>query len=292
MAVTQSTLRSRFAPLLEALARGIGRHAIARNDGDGTPKAIMRAGIERNVKRVVQVYWTPFQVEFEGDCLGIHLDVPSPRRHWTECYVSPTQRNWVMCFYERADGDVELAYYRDYESPNDAIDGFFNLSSWYTLTATDLAWDDVAYEIGPELQWHEAHEAMAGKATSAALQESLKKSTILWMRWRHDGREYTMPVWYLLDNKTGSIYVLSGERQQTLPGAATIREADVIFRQKGKNIQVAEVPASVRVLEPGSEWDEIAEKIAEKRLNIPGLPEETARRWRDECVILELRLRA
>jgi predicted amidophosphoribosyltransferase len=34
----------------------------------------------------------------------------------------------------------------------------------------------------------------------------------------------------------------------------------------------------------------IAERIAEKRLNIPGLPEETARRWRDECVILQLDL--
>jgi hypothetical protein len=39
-------------------------------------------------------------------------------------------------------------------------------------------------------------------------------------------------------------------------------------------------------------WTEVANKIAEKRLNIPGLPEETARRWRDECVILELTLRS
>jgi hypothetical protein len=47
----------------------------------------------------------------------------------------------------------------------------------------------------------------------------------------------------------------------------------------------------VRVLAPGPEWDEVAEKIAEKRLNIPGLPEDTAKRWRDECVILEIKLR-
>lgn len=58
-----------------------------------------------------------------------------------------------------------------------------------------------------------------------------------------------------------------------------------------KNVRVAEVPASVRVLPPGPEWDEKAEKIAEKRLNIPGLPEETAKRWRDQCEILELTLR-
>ena len=64
-------------------------------------------------------------------------------------------------------------------------------------------------------------------------------------------------------------------------------------RWKGRNAQVAELPAGVRVIggdDPG--WTEVANKIAEKRLNIPGLPEETARRWRDECIILELTLRS
>jgi hypothetical protein len=89
------------------------------------------------------------------------------------------------------------------------------------------------------------------------------------------------------------IYVLSGERQQLLPGAERIRNCDVILRWKGQNAQVAELPASVRVIggdDPS--WTEVANKIAEKRLNIPGLPEETAIRWRDECVILELTLRS
>jgi hypothetical protein len=39
------------------------------------------------------------------------------------------------------------------------------------------------------------------------------------------------------------------------------------------------------------DWNEIADRVAEKRLNIPGLPEDTAQRWKDECVILELTLR-
>jgi hypothetical protein len=291
MSVTEPALARRFAPILEAVARGLGRYGVKpRSDGDAP--AVIRIRPERNVKRVVQVYWTPFQIEIEGECIGIHLDVPRPRRHWTECYVSSNQRNWVLCFLERADGDVELAYYRDYATQREAVDGFFNLSAWYTLTATDTEWSDVVYEIDPSVSWESHYEALAGTSTSAALQESLKKSTILWMRWNHSGREYTMPVWYVFDNKTGLIHVLSGERQQYLPGAQDIREADIIFRQKGKNIQVAEVPASVQALEPGPHWDEVAEKIAEKRLNIPGLPEETARRWRDECVILEIKLRA
>ena len=99
-----------------------------------------------------------------------------------------------------------------------------------------------------------------------------------------------MPVWFVYDNKKDKIHVLSGERQQMLPGADRMRECTVILRWKGKNARVAEIPASVRVEPLGSEWDRIAEKIAEKRLNIPGLPEETARRWRDECHILEITL--
>jgi len=85
--------------------------------------------------------------------------------------------------------------------------------------------------------------------------------------------------------------VLSGEREQTLPGAGQMREADVVLRWKGKNARVAELSANVRVIPPGEEWDTVAEKVAEKRLNVPGLPEDLARRWRDNCDLLELTLR-
>ena len=100
-----------------------------------------------------------------------------------------------------------------------------------------------------------------------------------------------MPLWFFYDGKAERIYVLSGEREQTLPSAERMRECDVILRWKGKNARVAEIPASVRVITPGDEWDAVAERLAEKRLNIPGLPEDTARRWRDECQLLELTLR-
>ena len=275
--------------ILELVARGIGRHSI--RGGDASGGAGLRVSLERDVKRVVQVYWTPFQVAIEGECIGLHLEVAEPRVHWTECYLSSDQTNWILCFLERPDGEIQLGYYENHESIDNAVDRFFSLSAWYTLTATDKSWDDVVYEIAPELEWSDHLKALAGASASAAVQESLKKSTIMWIRWRHDGVERTMPVWYVLDNKTGAIYVLSGERQQIIIGAESLRECDVILRQKGKNVQVAEIPASVRVVPEGPEWDEIAEKIAEKRLNIPGLPEATAKRWRDECIILELRLR-
>jgi hypothetical protein len=290
MAVVEPRLRDVAGPILEAVARGIGRHGVKSGDPVGA-SGVLRVETERDVKRVVQVYWTPFQVALEGDCIALYLEVAEPHVHWTECYLSVDQVNWVLCFHERPDGNIELSYYREYRDPIEAVDGFFALSSWYTLTATDKTWSDVVYQVGDGIDWSENLEVLAGASTNAAVQEALKKSTILWLRWRHDGIERTMPVWYLLDNKTGLIYVLSGERQQTLPGAESMRECDVILRQKGKNVQIAEIPASVRVVPLGDEWDEIAEKIAEKRLNIPGLPEETAKRWRDECVILQIRVR-
>jgi hypothetical protein len=241
---------------------------------------------------VIRAYWTGFEVNIPAECIGLHLEVAEPRVHWTECYLSNEYRNWVLCFHERDDGDVELSHYRDYATPSEAIRGFIDLSSWYTLTATDLTWADVAYQVGEGITWNEHAEALV-TGTGTAIQESLKKSTIMWLKWSTPQGEKSMPVWFVYDQKTGSIYVLSGERQQTIPGAASLREATVVLRWKGKNSQVAEIPADVRVLEKFTpEWDEIAEKIAEKRLNIPGLPEETAKRWRDECEILELKLRA
>lgn len=283
---------SRLAAIADDVARYIGRHGLGEGSTAGA-KAALRVEIEEDVKRIVQVYWTPFAAEIPGRCISLHLDVAEPTVHWGEAYLSPTARNWVFMFAERPDGEVQLAHYGDYATPDEAVEEFFKQASWYVLTATGKKWPDVTFEVGDGVPWGELQQNQAGAATSGAIQESLKKSTIFWMRWKTDGREVTMPVWYVFDQKAGRIYVLSGERQQSLPGAERIRECDVILRWKGKNSSVAELPAQVRVITGADpEWTEIADKIAEKRLNIPGLPEDTARRWRDECVILELALGA
>jgi hypothetical protein len=291
MAATEQTLAAGLAPILDEVARAIGRHNVKSGEAAGG-SAVLRITVENNVQRVVQVYWTGFQATIPGDSIALHLEVAEPRVHWAEAYLSPHSTNWVFCFHERPnDGDIELTYYREYANYEGAIEGFFNLSGWYVLTATDKTWEDVSYSTSEEVGWSEEHLSRSGTSTSAAVQESLKKSTILWMRWRHEGQTYQMPVWFLFDNKTSKIYVLSGEREQTLPGAAQMREADVVLRWKGKNARVAELSANVRVIPPGEEWDAVAEKVAEKRLNVPGLPEDLARRWRDTCDLLELTLR-
>lgn len=290
MVTTERAHSTRLSPILDEVARQLSRHGVKEGAAAGS-RAALRITHEENVRRVIQVYWTAFEANIPGSSVGLHLEVAEPRVHWAEGYLSPDFHNWVFCFHERpTDGEIQLAYHREFATPAEAVEGFFNLSSWYVLTATDSTWADVAYEIGPDIDWNEQRQRLSGTSTSAAVQESLKKSTILWMRWHNDGRQHTMPVWFLYDSKADKIYVLSGEREQTLPGAERMRECDVILRWKGKNARVAEIPARVRVLPPGDEWDAVAERVAEKRLNIPGLPEDTAKRWRDECVLLELTL--
>ena len=281
-----------LAAIADQVARYVGRHGLNEGDAAGA-KSSLRVTIEQDVKRVVQVYWTPFAAEIPGRSVGLHLKVAEPTLHWAEAYLSPTEENWIFMFGERPDGEIQLLKYGNYGTTEEAIDEFFRQSSWYVLTATDKTWSDVTLSVGDDVHWGEHQQIQAGAATSSAITESLKKSTIMWLRWNTGTTIKTMPVWYVYDAKVDRIYVLSGERQQMIEGAENLREADVILRWKGKNSSVAELPAQVRVIRGDDpDWTEIGDKMAEKRLNIPGAPEDTALRWRDECVILELTLGA
>lgn len=119
------------------------------------------------------------------------------------------------------------------------------------------------------------------------VREALKKSTIVWLQWKRRGVERSLAVWYVPDGDR--LLVLSGERQQRIPSPHDLFDCTVVVRSKGKDILLAELPARACVIAPDSEgWDDAAAKLAEKRLNTPGLPQDTARRWREDCVIIEL----
>lgn len=294
MAIVERDIQARLAPVFTLVAKELQRRGItSAEQAAPEARAVLRIERKENVRRVVQVYWTPFQAEVPGASVGLHLEIPKPKRHWVEGYIAPKGVSWVFAFAERPDGDYQLAYHHQLDTPEDAVESFFDIAAWYGLAATDLTWEDAVALVAPDAGWTDVHsvQASSGEEMDKAIQESLKKSTILWMRWTDpEGVARTMPVWFLLQGD--KIYVLSGERQQTIPGAERLRSVDVILRWKGKNSQIADLPADVRVIGPDDpDWDAVAEKIAEKRLNIPGAPEETARRWRDECVILELSLR-
>jgi hypothetical protein len=294
MTVTSAEIRDSLASIRRRVAHEMSTRGIQLGD-DKAAAVGMRVELQENVRRVVQVYWTPFEASIPGASVGLFLETDTPRLHWTEAYITPVKgvSSWVFCFRVRElDNEPELAYYEQHNEPGEAVEAFFNLASWYTLVPTDRTWADVQCSVSDAIGWETTEHVILGEKPELdkAIQESLKKSTIVWLRWKQpNGQERTMPVWFIYYQD--KVYVLSGERQQVIPGAETIKTADLILRWKGKNAQVAELPADVRVVPQGAEWDELAERIAEKRLNIPGLPEETARRWRDECTILEISLR-
>jgi hypothetical protein len=292
MAIAQGSLDERLSSILEAVAQAMARRSIAIGDEKGGP-APMSIVREENVTRLVQVYWTPFQAEIPGVSVGLHLNIEQPTKHWVEGYISPRGASWIFCFHTRGDGEYQLAYYRQQNDWRVAVEEYFDLAAWYALTPCDLTWDSVTCTIDPAVGWTEGHTVMAGgggEALDKEVADSLKKSTIVWLKWADtSGAERTMPVWYIQQND--KLYLISGERQQTIPGIRELRRASVIVRWRGHaNAQVAELQADVRLIGPGPEWDAIAEKLAEKRLNTPGAPEDTAARWRDECDLIELTL--
>ncbi len=178
MAVATRGATNRLAPILEDLARAISLHGLQEGRAEGA-KAVLRVELEHSVRRVVQVYWTPFEADVPGYSVGLHLEVAEPKVHWGECYLSLDYRNWCFWFRERPDGEIELVYHGDYPSPREALEYFFNASGWYVLTPTGHSWADVAYQVAPELDWNDKLRMLAGVSTGAAIQDALKKSTIV-----------------------------------------------------------------------------------------------------------------
>ncbi len=58
-------------------------------------------------------------------------------------------------------------------------------------------------------------------------------------------------------------------------------------RRKGRDTSLEEFPATVRLLE-GTEWEEAAKLLADRRRSRVGSPDESIARWRSSCDIAEL----
>jgi len=82
-----------------------------------------------------------------------------------------------------------------------------------------------------------------------------------------------------------------GPDEQTIPGAGTAHEFVVITRRKLRDTALNELTASGRLLE-GSEWEEAASLLVDRRRSRNGPPSEALARWRKTCDILELTLNA
>jgi hypothetical protein len=120
-------------------------------------------------------------------------------------------------------------------------------------------------------------------------EDGLKKSDVIWVSAQVGGSRRSVPAWFAYKN--GRIYVLSrrepGPDEQTIPGSGSAQEMFVTTRRKGRDTSLEEFSAAPRVLE-GSEWEEAARLLADKRKSRAGAPGESIARWRGTCDILEL----
>ncbi len=120
-------------------------------------------------------------------------------------------------------------------------------------------------------------------------EDGLRKSDVIWLGSEVNGRRMTIPAWFVYKN--GRIYVLSqrepGPQEQTVPGAGAAKEFAVVTRRKGRDTSLEEFSAAPRLLQ-GAEWEDAAQALADKRKSRAGAPDESVKRWRGSCDILEL----
>src|SRR3954454_7542832 len=122
-------------------------------------------------------------------------------------------------------------------------------------------------------------------AITALVEESAKKSGLLWVR-AAGPRHRAQPMWQVWND--GAIYVLTGGIEHPAREARADR-ALVILRSKDKGPRLLTIEAAVDVVEPGSdEWSALAPLLVAQRLNLPD-GEAAPERWRRECVGYRLR---
>ena len=120
-------------------------------------------------------------------------------------------------------------------------------------------------------------------------EDGLRKSDVIWVGTRLDGRERLAPVWFAY--KDGKIYLLSrrepGTDEQSVPGVPEAPELVVVTRRKARDTSLQRFTAAQRTLE-GPEWDAAAKVLVDRRRSRVGPPADSIGRWRGSCDIVEL----
>jgi hypothetical protein len=123
------------------------------------------------------------------------------------------------------------------------------------------------------------------------IEDAVKKVDVLWVGEEANGRDRAVPVWFVYDN--GRIYLLHSDQrdsgEQQVPGLPDAAELIVVTRSKYRETRSSRFHAAVRVIEAASpEFDPLAAKLADRRRDRHGPPEEAIKNWKTTCVIAEL----
>ena len=293
MTVTFSEIRNKLAPVPpQGRARDLAPRDRARRYQHGQGRDAGRARGEREADRpglLDAIRGLPSPAR----SLGLHLEVDEPRVHWTEAYISPEPRvsSWVLSSASaRSTARSKLAYYEQHQDP---LTGDRSLLQPLLLVHARAHRQDVGRRRSARSPTTSAGTRRAGGPRREAgarqgdpgIAEEVDDRLAPLEGPRHRRRAHDARLVHLLPGQ--GLRPIGRAPADDPGGRAASARSTSILRWKGRTLSRG-AACGCQSDPAGPEWDELAERIAEKRLNIPGLPEETARRWRDECVILEI----
>lgn len=118
--------------------------------------------------------------------------------------------------------------------------------------------------------------------TTDLVAELAKKSGLVWVTYA--GRHHA--VWH--EWFGDAVCVVSGGREQSLPGIAEQRRVTVSLRSKSTRALAARVEARVEVIAPDSEhWQGVTSALRSGRLNLTDT-DTAVERWAAESVVVRL----
>jgi hypothetical protein len=123
------------------------------------------------------------------------------------------------------------------------------------------------------------------------VEDSLRKSDVIWVGIESNGRDRAVPVWFVY--RQGRIYLLhsnEGSGEQVIPGLPDASELVVVTRMKYRDSRTTRFAASVRLIPPDSpEFDQVAAPLADRRRDRHIPPQDLIKKWRSaSCLVAEL----
>lgn len=120
--------------------------------------------------------------------------------------------------------------------------------------------------------------------TRALVEETCKKSALLWLRTLPDGR--AVPLWHVFVD--GAVHLVGDGAEQQLPTSAEGEEVEVTVRSKDTGGRLLCFRATTSRISPHDPaWSVVVPELHAKRLNPPD-GEQQPQRWARESTVLRL----
>jgi hypothetical protein len=142
--------------------------------------------------------------------------------------------------------------------------------------------------VGPPVFVEPGPGAVGGApvAVEPLIEETAKKSEVLWLAYQGLEGQSTRPVWYVWHK--GAVYFVFDGSEQQMPGFEDADAAIVCIRSKATWGLLVSWRAAVELVPPGSPaWNEVVPLLVGKRLNNRD-GDGAADRWARECKVARL----